>query len=684
MANEAKHGPEGVSINNEASAKIYKPLDSRRQEIRLLTLHPSESEDEEIRCTLSHVTLDPSDDSTSPSYEALSYVWGEPDFSEPIVLNEHAFCITPSLRYALSCLRRTEQTRTLWVDALCINQSDIEERAQQVGLMRKIYSNCERDIAWLDPLIGKHLKSREIYSHPSLQTAERHVKSGISLMEKIAQKNPTTLKQLQDGARDGEFDLSSGKQVLFTCVFKNPTLWNRLWVMQELSLAPRLTLMCNGAELSWDVLTTLFKDEPYIDAFHMKVASHLPEYYQSFSEVFVPIKRIEDQRRLLAQTDKQTSRLMDVLVRFREMDSTDPRDKIFGLLGLVTENHGIKVDYTLSVRQLYRQTALSIINLSGNLDILCQNPFERREGPRIFQQAHSQNELPSWAPEFDSEHEDCVAILFAQRDIFNAGIKSCETPCRLVPGEDILILRGTILGTIGPIRRPGSKSNHVAKPRDFMKNYLDEDAIMNSENHLYAPMVGSKKISTGETLMRAFWRTMVRDCTIPPRMRRLRAAEIDRLDTVNQGELQYEHGYHVKSYRLTGNLYSRSAFSYDPGEDVDLEQLDQDVVADSVDWDMMACGWKERVSLAANFMFAVTDNGLFLMARPHVMEGDVVVVLDGGKVPMVLRKIETKDGIEDGEVYRIVGSAYVHGFMDGEAEVGVTEGWLKKRDIMVA
>ena len=67
---------------------------------------------------------------------------------------------------------------------------------------------------------------------------------------------------------------------------------------------------------NWDVLKNLFKDEPYFDAFHMgRDSSHSPEYYKDFSEVFVPIKLIEDQRRLMTQG--KGSKLMDVLVRFR-------------------------------------------------------------------------------------------------------------------------------------------------------------------------------------------------------------------------------------------------------------------------------------------------------------------------------------------------------------------------------
>ncbi|KAF5595051.1 heterokaryon incompatibility 6 OR allele [Fusarium pseudocircinatum] len=664
MTEKLDHSPKVMSVNGEVCATIYKPLDNSRQEIRLLTLLPPRDGDANIHCTLSHAVLNNAS-SENPKYEALSYVWGEPDFSEPIILNNHTFYITPSLKYILSCLRqRDDQARVLWVDAICINQSDVEERGHQVALMREIYSNCQRDIAWLDPMIGnKNVKARELYSHPDLDMEEEWVKNGIDLMREIAEKNPQTLKELQDQARGGGYRLLDFSQSMLSSVFRQPTLWSRLWVMQELSLAPRLTLMSRDAELSWNVLKNLFKDEPYFDAFHMgRDSSHSPQYYKDFSEVFVPIKLIEDQRCLMTQG--KGSKLMDVLVRFREMESTDPRDKIFGLLGLVTEDHGINVDYTMSVPELYQQATASLITLARNLDILCQNPFERPEGPTALD---GQRKLPSWVAEYDSKRRQCATMLFAQRDIFNAGVKNCETPCRIIgPEKDILVTKGTILGTVAPILQEGKD----LEAHDVMNLYLGKDALEQPQEHLYAPKVGGKEISTGDTAIRAFWRTMVKDCTLPPRMRRLRPTEIERLDVENQEQLKSEWSP-LQTYRLHfGNKYSRSAFGYQPADDEDLAKLDIE-------------GQISHHYSPGSFMFAVTDNGLFLATRFAAKQGDVVAVLDGGKVPLALRKVEPRDGVE-GELYMVVGSTYVHGFMDGEAEVGVTEGWLEKQEILIA
>lgn len=127
---------------------IYQPLDGRREEIRLLTLYPRLKDDATLRCTIHPAAFlsDTGETLAIPPYEGLSYVWGQPDFSSPILVNGQKLHITPSLATILSNLRRST-ARMLWVDAICINQADLAERAQQVAIMKKVYSSCVRVIA---------------------------------------------------------------------------------------------------------------------------------------------------------------------------------------------------------------------------------------------------------------------------------------------------------------------------------------------------------------------------------------------------------------------------------------------------------------------------------------------------------------------------------------------------------
>lgn len=115
---------------------IYRPLNS--QEVRLVILHPGT----EVKCDLIHVHLE-----SLPFYETISYVWGNRKIRETILLNGQEKDVPASTK---SALRRMQQDREryLWIDAVCINQDDVDERSQQVALMASIYSQAD-NIVWL-------------------------------------------------------------------------------------------------------------------------------------------------------------------------------------------------------------------------------------------------------------------------------------------------------------------------------------------------------------------------------------------------------------------------------------------------------------------------------------------------------------------------------------------------------
>jgi hypothetical protein len=82
-------------------------------------------------------------------YEALSYVWGEPDNKLSIFIQSLRFDITKNLHAALLQLRNHTIERVMWVDAICIDQENLEEKAEQVQIMARIYGQANRVIVWL-------------------------------------------------------------------------------------------------------------------------------------------------------------------------------------------------------------------------------------------------------------------------------------------------------------------------------------------------------------------------------------------------------------------------------------------------------------------------------------------------------------------------------------------------------
>jgi hypothetical protein len=125
---------------------MYEPLDASKHQIRLLHLLAGE-DDAKLCCTFSVASLD--DD---PEYEAASYAWGSWDDPGSIEVgtNKAVISITKNLQSVLRNVRFQDRSRTLGVDALCINQQDLGERGTQIGMMARAYEQVKCVLASLD------------------------------------------------------------------------------------------------------------------------------------------------------------------------------------------------------------------------------------------------------------------------------------------------------------------------------------------------------------------------------------------------------------------------------------------------------------------------------------------------------------------------------------------------------
>lgn len=125
----------------------YRPIPTTNRSIRLLRLLPAEDENADIQCDLFDYTLQNARD--THLYEALSYVWGDPNDTLPISVSGCRMDITVNLHAGLLRLRNHSLDRILWVDAICINQEDEQEKASQIQFMVVIYDQATRVVAWL-------------------------------------------------------------------------------------------------------------------------------------------------------------------------------------------------------------------------------------------------------------------------------------------------------------------------------------------------------------------------------------------------------------------------------------------------------------------------------------------------------------------------------------------------------
>lgn len=125
----------------------YRQLKQAR-DIRILELRPAESFDDPLHLSLKQVSLE---DHDRHNFEAVSYVWGAPWGEQEVFCDDETIRVTSSCESLLRHLRLETETRHLWVDALCINQSSTSDKNHQVPLMGDIFESAERVIIWLGP-----------------------------------------------------------------------------------------------------------------------------------------------------------------------------------------------------------------------------------------------------------------------------------------------------------------------------------------------------------------------------------------------------------------------------------------------------------------------------------------------------------------------------------------------------
>jgi hypothetical protein len=144
------------------TSAIMEPFEHERlsdphTSIRLLRLEPATDASSPVCCTLKEAPLDAAKD----SYEALSYTWGSPTGTQPLSCHGKAVLVTENCLSALKQLRLEHSPRTLWIDAICIDQSDepasLAERGHQVDLMADVYRNASSVLVCLGPTSDLHV-----------------------------------------------------------------------------------------------------------------------------------------------------------------------------------------------------------------------------------------------------------------------------------------------------------------------------------------------------------------------------------------------------------------------------------------------------------------------------------------------------------------------------------------------
>ncbi len=371
-------------------ADLYRDINEEAQEIRLLSIEPSQDFDSPLNCSMRTTFL-----RDAPPYYALSYLCGDPDVTDRIMVNGVELHVTVNLIAMLRQLRaflshpskssdliaiingdahapedptNMEPAPTLhfWADAICMNQNNRRERAWQVKLMGEIYQNASAVIAWLGPEAED--SARAIAAVRAIAKEMPKISSQHDIDEWI-KRHPTTI------------DFPNVWQAIDSLLRRE--YWKRTWIMQELVLNDHVLLLCGTSSLYIDDLYRFDTQVPRIWATDPSIPNvHVGVYI----DCIVLLRHFWRG----SFRDRHDSRFYP-LTQARRTRATDLRDKVYGLLGVTKLD--IEPDYSCPVSEVYVKTAIEMLNEEGLT--LCFG----EAGNAL----RNDRDLPSWAPDWSFE-----------------------------------------------------------------------------------------------------------------------------------------------------------------------------------------------------------------------------------------------------------------------------------------
>lgn len=341
----------------------YDKLTDSVAQIRLLELLPGKNL-ENIKCRLIHVDRS----AAAGTYEPLSYVWGDQSTTIPIYVNDNkTMSIGVNLHAALARLRRPDVSRMLWADALCINQGDILEKNMQVQLMRSVYENGTQTVVWLgeedDPYLTPaafriwEFANEFADAHPGEKFNLREWKKFQRLGRDEPEYRYFGLEYLWSSADEG-FAEDAIHSVLMRDWFY------RVWIVQEIAVSKQALLMCGPNTILWDRLQRAHE------------ASFMSRDVNALAQLI-------DQRKKYLQSvpEDLSAKIWNVAA---PAEATDPRDRVYAILGLMANPRAIDVpvtvDYSLPAEVLFRDLTRRHLELSRDVGLLACSVGCRDQG----------------------------------------------------------------------------------------------------------------------------------------------------------------------------------------------------------------------------------------------------------------------------------------------------------------
>jgi hypothetical protein len=679
------------------------PLQKETQQIRLLrpVRHGA------LSLGVLRFALEVVDIKDEPDFVALSYTWGPADADDkdrnavsermPIYINSRRLDVYPNLFDALTQLVRSGFDRCIWIDAICINQEDVDEATQQVQMMDTIYKSASSTVLWLGRESGRTARAAAVLA----QCASIARDATMKLLDSPTWAEPISPYDPRPLDKYGMPLLVRKDWQALTDIYGR-RYFGRAWMAQEVALSRHLQVRIGNTVLDWNdlgtfavflllsnALSTLQQFPGVIPGSDQLVRGAMCVFRLHITRLWC---RTTDDPELARRLERFTALerepksfglgLLELLVATPCVAATDLRDIIFSKYGIMKhlapklDDRSYLPEYRTTVPEVFFQTSTKMIEETGDLRILTL------VGDGYGETVDSTK--PSWVPEFDGSWTRPGAMLaFASWSPtalkFNASGSATDQHRATVDGNTLRVYAVEV-------GRVVACGNTMA---DMITQYLFAETAKMLLHHC-TPV----HRHTGQSRTEAFWRSLVIDQDMTSRpagadlgesfriwfclllMLRIRAL-LKKGATISEVEKAYEEIDRIASEESP-------AAQFFPRWTETLERLVQAgwIVAPkgsgllrASDTKGLLRGWVETTRKFENVVYSIMsfrlpfaiDNGRVAFGPIKAAVGDSVWIVAGCPVPLLLRRSG------DDQLYRIVGETYVHGIMTGEAVSGEVE-----------
>lgn len=280
---------------------LYEPPILQACEIRLIRLSSRKDESQPVLCTMKHVTL-PTD------FVTLSYTWGNTQPIQTIYIDGNPFLVGQNLYNFLASISLTGycDDKWIWIDQICINQKNLDDRNQQVSQMGGIYKGANEVIAWLGRATARSDYWLDLIKHDRMPAMVK--------VDEISK--------------------------FWAEVTSNP-YWCRVWIAQEVVLARRLTVLLGSKDMGIERL------QPYLEVYAIYAnAKSSFQAYRGLSRIL----KLLSYRASCLRGDLDWLAAM-ALTEFANCKET--LDYVYGLNALVAQKDAVEVDYGAAPEYLF-------------------------------------------------------------------------------------------------------------------------------------------------------------------------------------------------------------------------------------------------------------------------------------------------------------------------------------------